>query len=149
MRAVNQATLDLIREFEGERLTVYKDPIGLPTVGVGHLVLPEDHLHVGDVISRERSDALLRHDLRTACETVSKLVTGVLNDSQFGALVSFVFNLGTANFQKSTLLRFVNQRNWAGAAGEFGKWVKAGGKVLPGLVRRRAAERALFLKGVI
>jgi lysozyme len=79
---------------------------------------------------------------------VSAAVTVPLNDNEFGALTSFTFNLGIGNLKSSTLLKKLNAGDRAGAADEFGKWVNAGGKPLPGLVKRRAAERALFLTPV-
>lgn len=144
IRQVNKAGIDLIRAFEGERLTVYADPIGLPTVGVGHLVKPADSLKLGDRITPEHSMQLLRQDLRSAILSVQKMVIVPLTDNQFAALASFVFNLGGGNFSRSTLLRKLNAQDYAGASQEFAKWNKAGGRVLKGLIRRRAAEAALF-----
>lgn len=145
---VNPATIKLIKEFEGEKLKAYLDPIGLLTVGVGHLVKKGEPYRLGQVISAAESERLLRDDLLEAETAVMKLVKVKLNDNQWGALVSFVFNLGAGNFQKSTLLKKVNARDYAGAAKEFERWNKAGGKVLAGLTRRRKAERDLFLTPV-
>jgi lysozyme len=144
---VNDATIKLIKHFEGERLKVYADPIGLPTVGVGHLVKPGEKYKLGQMITPEESERLLRADLEMAEAAVQRGIKIPLNDNQYGALVSFVFNLGEGNFMRSTLRQKVNQRDWQGAASEFGKWVNAGGKRLAGLVRRRKAEAELFLSG--
>lgn len=124
---------------------MYKDPIGLPTVGVGHLILPQDNLKVGDIISQGMCDDLLQHDLQDAIAGVERLVTTTLTDNQFGALVSLVFNIGVGNFAKSSLLRKVNMKQFIAASDSFAAWNKASGKVLSGLTRRRAAEKKLFL----
>lgn len=145
MREVNQAGLDLIKAAEGVRNTVYRDPVGIPTVGVGHVVLPDDNLEVGDTISDEQADQFLEQDLQTAASAVESLVTVDLTDNQFAALVSLVFNIGQGNFKGSTLLRLLNVGDMQGAANQFLKWNRSRGKVLPGLVTRRANERALFL----
>lgn len=142
---VNRATLDLIRKFEGERLRAYRDPVGLLTIGVGHLVKKGEPYKLGQMITAEESERLLRKDLEVAERAVRKGVTALLNENQYGALVSFVFNLGAGNFNRSTLRKKVNAGDLEGAALEFLKWDKAGGKVLPGLTRRREAERQLFL----
>lgn len=142
----SDAGIEFIKAHEGMILRVYADPIGLPTVGIGHLVRASDHLRIGDVISEERALALLRDDLGFAEFTVNLAVKVVLSQNQFDALVSFTFNVGSKNFRKSTLLKLINQSDFIAAAEEFPKWASAGGRRLPGLIRRRAEERALFLK---
>ena len=87
----------------------------------------------------------LRQDVAESERAVNQHVHVPLTQHQFDALVSFVFNLGAGNFRTSTLLKKLNARDYDGAAQEFGRWVQAGGKTLPGLVRRREAESALFL----
>lgn len=147
--AVNIATLKLIRDFEGERLDVYKDAAGLPTVGVGHLVKPGESYVLGQRISRQESERLLRDDLKMTEDAVRRLVTVKLNENQYGALVSLTFNIGAGNLKKSTLLRRVNQGQFLDAANGFLAWNKARVRgvltVLRGLTRRRQAERELFL----
>jgi lysozyme len=96
------------------------------------------------VITQERADELLCGDLNTFEDAVSRAVHVPLSQSQFDALVSFAYNCGPANLRASTLLRLLNRGDYTGAAGQFGKWAHAGAEILPGLVRRRAAERALF-----
>lgn len=144
MRKTNDAGLALIKAFEGQELTAYLDPIGKPTVGVGHLILPADHIKIGDVISQERSDDLLRADLHIAEQAVERLITVPLTDNQFAALVSFTFNLGEGSLESSTLHRKLNISDYKGAAAEFPRWNRAGGHVLAGLTRRRLAEQRLF-----
>ncbi|PTU67542.1 muraminidase [Chromobacterium sp. Panama] len=135
----------LIQQFEGLRLKAYQDAVGVWTIGYGHTgpdVTP------GLVISQAQADALLARDLNRFETGVSRLVSVPLNQNQFDALLSFSYNLGQGSLQNSTLLRLLNQRDYAGAAAQFPRWNKAGGKVLPGLTRRRAAEQALFLQPV-
>lgn len=95
--------------------------------------------------TQEQADKKKADDLEVFCNSVSKLLKVQVNDNQFSALVSFAYNVGANNLKKSTLLRLVNQGKFADAAEEFLKWTKARGKELPGLVRRREAERRLFL----
>lgn len=133
--------LNLIKRFEGLRLEAYRDSVGIPTIGYGHT----HGVKMGDVITGAQADAFLREDLQVAELTINTNVKVKLTQGQLDALASFVFNLGSGNFVKSTLLKKLNTGDYAGAADEFGKWVNAGGKKLPGLVNRRAAEREVFL----
>jgi lysozyme len=137
--------LSLIKKSEGTKLTAYLDPISKLTVGTGHLVLASDNIQLGDTISQERSDELLRNDLKSAEDTVNNLVKVQLTQNMFDSLCDFVYNCGSENFHTSTLLRKINAGLFQEAAEEFQKWNKAGGKVLPGLVKRREAEKELFL----
>lgn len=132
--------LALIRRFEGLRLLAYKCPAGIPTIGYGRT----EGVKMGQSITKERAEELLLEDV-AACEAaVDRLVKVPLAHGQFDALVDFAFNLGAGRLEESTLLRLLNARNYSAAAAEFDRWTRAGGQVLPGLVRRRAAERALF-----
>lgn len=138
---VSNNGINLVKRFEGLELKAYRDSVGILTIGYGHT----HAVKAGDVITGEQADAFLREDLQVAELTVNTNVKVKLMQGQFDALVSFVFNLGSGNFVKSTLIRKLNAGNYTGAADEFGKWVNAGGKKLPGLVKRRAAEREVFL----
>jgi lysozyme len=131
----------LTRSFEGLRLKAYQDSAGVWTIGYGHTG-PE--VHHGQCISEIEAEALLRSDLASAVRAVQRAVQLDLAQHQFDALVDFCFNVGRGNLLGSSLLRYVNQGEFDSAAVQFGLWVHAGGKVLPGLVRRRAAEAALF-----
>lgn len=137
-----------ITQWEGEILHVYRDPIGLPTVGVGHLVTPRerDKFPLGKKISREESQAILTNDLKRFEDAVNSLVKVPLTQNQFDALVSFALNVGEKALERSTVLKRLNAKNYTGAANALMSWVRAGGKRLDGLVNRRAAEKALFLK---
>lgn len=138
----NEAGKAIIREAEGLRLEAYLCPAGKWTIGYGHTGAD---VHEGLVISEADADGLLSSDIKWAEEAVSSAVKVPITSNQFSALVDFTFNVGAGNFRSSTLLRKLNAGDVAGAAEEFGKWTKAGGKVLPGLVKRRAAGRDLFL----
>ncbi|ANR79919.1 muraminidase [Kosakonia sacchari] len=138
--------LALIKSFEGLRLEKYKDAVGKWTIGYGHLILPDEKFP--HAITEAEAEALLRTDLLMTERGVHKAVTVDLNQNQFDALVAFTFNLGAGNLQSSTLLKLLNQGEYAQAADQFLRWNKAGGKVLAGLTRRREAERALFVKPV-
>lgn len=133
--------LELIKQFEGLRLAAYLCPAQVWTIGYGHTA----GVMQGDVIIEEQADAFLRHDLAASELAVSRRVTAPLNQNQFDALVSFTFNLGAGNFSRSTLLNKLNVGDYAGAGDEFLRWDRAGGEKLPGLTRRREAERDLFL----
>lgn len=133
--------LELIKKFEGLRTNAYLCPAGILTIGYGHT----SGVSPGDKITGQQADEYLREDVLVAEITVNTNVTVDMSQGQFDALVSFVFNLGAGNFVKSTLLTKLNDGDYAGAADEFPRWVNAGGKPLAGLVKRRAAERSLFL----
>jgi lysozyme len=140
--SINQKGLDLIKKFEGLVLTAYRDPVGIWTIGYGHTG-PE--VGPGDVITRAQAESLLKRDLLRFENAVRSLVKVPVNSNQFSALVSFTYNVGSGALAQSTLLALLNQRNYQGAANQFPRWVNGGGGPLPGLVRRRNEERALFL----
>jgi len=140
----DQAGLDVTEDSEGCRLTAYPDPGtgGDPwTIGYGHTGAD---VHPGMTIDHAQAEEFLRHDVRSAEAAVKRLVKVELTQHQFDALVDFAFNCGAGNLQHSTLLKLVNEGNFATASTHFGDWVKGGGHVLPGLVKRRHAETVLF-----
>ena len=140
-RAIGAAGLALIKEFEGCVLSAYQDCVGVWTIGYGSTqgVFP------GETITQEQAETLLKKDLRRFELAVSWMVTAPINRNQFDALTSFAFNLGEAALQGSTLLRLLNQGDYENAANQFLLWTYADGKEFAGLVRRRQAERSLFL----
>lgn len=145
---INQAGIDLVKSFEGVRLAPYRDPVGIPTIGIG-ATFYEDGRKVAMTdapISDQRATDLFRFHVQGFEKAVAGMVKVPLNSNQFSALVSFAFNCGEANLKSSTLLKKLNLLDYAGAADEFLKWTKSKGQELPGLVRRRKAERELFLK---
>jgi len=134
----------LTKQFEGLELTAYQDQVGVWTIGYGHT---GRSVHGGMTITQEQADQLLTSDLASSVTCVNHAVNTEINQNQFDALVDFVFNLGCASLLGSTLLRSVNAGNFAEAAEQFPLWDHAGGKVIPGLLKRRKAEMALFQKG--
>jgi len=142
---ISQAGIDLVRQYEGLRLTVYKDSAGRPTIGYGHLIKPGENFHTG--ITEKKAELMLASDLIATEDAVKRLVNVMLIQGQFDALVSLVFNIGAGQFQKSTLLRKLNAGDLAGATDEFIRWNKAGGRVAEGLQRRRVEEREVFFRG--
>ena len=141
-RHINAAGLNLLKSFEGIELTAYLDPVGVWTIGYG----TTSGVYQGMKITQSQAESLLQTDLHRFETAVTEGVTRSITDNQFSALVSFTYNVGAGAFASSTLLRLLNQGDIQGAANQFLVWVYAGGTVLPGLARRRRAERLLFLK---
>lgn len=143
---VSQAGLDLIKSHEGCKLTSYKCPAGIWTIGYGNTYY-EDGSKVtsGQTITQNRAEQLLAMTVQSFATRVRALVTVDLTQNQLDALVSFSYNIGIGAFQSSTLLRKLNSGDYSGAANEFKRWNKGGGKVLQGLVTRRQHETNLFL----
>lgn len=131
----------LIKSFEGLELEAYLCPANVWTIGYGHTKGVKE----GDKITKEQAEKLLEEDLAFFRNGVKRLVKVALNKNQFGALVSFAYNLGLGSLESSTLLKMLNAKDYQGAADQFLRWNKSKGKVLTGLVRRREAERAVFL----
>jgi lysozyme len=140
MMKLSKAGADLIKKYEGCRLKAYKCPAGVWTIGFGHT----GNVKEGQVINQVQADALFDKDVQKFVEGVNKLVKVEINQNQFDALVSFTYNLGIGALKKSTLLQYVNKKQFDKAANEFDRWNKAGGEVLKGLVNRRNSEEALF-----
>lgn len=132
--------VELIRHFEGCRFDAYLCPAGVWTIGYGHTADVKE----GDSIDQEAAEAFLIEDLETFEQAVTRLVEVPLTQQQFDALVSWTFNLGAGNLAESTLLKKLNNYQYAEVPEQMMRWVRAGGQVLEGLVRRRAAEAALF-----
>ena len=140
---ISEAGINLIKKFEGCRLTAYKCPAGIWTIGYGHT---GSDVYAGKTITQVEADKLLKTDLMIHCNNVSKLVKVPLNQNQFDALVSFEYNVGYGAFKDSTMLKFINTGHFALASGQFDRWIYANKKVLQGLVNRRKCEKELFLK---
>jgi lysozyme len=137
----SDAGLNLTKQFEGLNLNAYQDQVGVWTIGYGHT---GPSVHGGLTITQEQADQLLLSDVAASATCVNHAVTSKISQNQFDALVDFVFNLGCASLLSSTLLRDVNAGNLAGAAPQFLLWDHAKGVVIPGLLRRRQAEKVLF-----
>lgn len=140
---VSVAGLAFIAHYEGTRTTAYRDSVGVATICTGHT----KYVRMGDRRTLGECEKFLREDTTEAGAAVSRLVRVPMTQDQYDALVSFTFNLGTGNLERSTLLRKLNSGDCQGAAREFARWDRAGGEVLAGLTKRRAAEAQLFKKG--
>jgi len=142
---LNQAGIDLVKRFEGCKLNAYPDPgTGSQpwTIGYGHTgadVQPHT------VWTQVQADAVLTNELDNVYETINSICGPNLAENQYAALTSLVYNIGVSNFRTSTLLMLLNKRAYSAAADCFLNWDHAGGKVMPGLLARRQAERELFL----
>lgn len=141
---VSHRGIALIKEFEGFRENAYADPVGIPTIGYGFV----QGVKMGDRMTRAEAEARLYLELREYEHAVETACTVPPNQNEFDALVCFAWNVGIAGLRKSSVIRAHNRGDSAAAARAFGLWNKAGGKVFAGLVRRRAAEAALYLTPV-
>ena len=159
--SISEAGIQLIKSFEGCHNQPYKCPAALWTIAYGHVLYPDQARLKTDqrtnyplrsehnrLWNADEIDALLEADLDRFSAGVRRYCPAAAdNMCHHDAMVSFAFNVGLGNLQSSTLRMKYNRADYDGAADEFLKWTKAGGKVLNGLVRRREAERALFLSG--
>jgi len=144
MKTIN---IDIITRFEGFSSNPYLCPASIPTIGYGSTRY-SDGIKVqltDEPLTENEAMLLLLNTLEIYENSINKNVIAPINQNQFDALVSFVYNVGTGSFTKSTLLKKLNMADYVGASLEFLRWNKAGGKVLNGLTRRRAAEKTLFL----
>ena len=132
--------IDLIKHFEGCELEAYKCPAGVWTIGYGHIKGVKE----GMTITEHQAEEMLKSELNEYEGYINNLVTAELNQNQFDAMVSWVYNLGGGNLSASTLLKVLNAGDYAGVPAQMMRWNKAGGKVLEGLTRRRQAEADLF-----
>ena len=140
--------IDLIVEFEGLRLSPYEDSSNYASIGIGHLIRKSPVLDTDLPITKPEAYDLFRKDSSIAQWSVNAYVTAPITQNQFDALVCFTFNVGSGNFRLSSVLTTVNESQFASVPQHLALYNESGGKVLPGLIRRRAAESALFMKGV-
>ena len=145
---VTDEGLSLIKRFEGFRATAYRCPSGVWTIGYGHtsqagppVVAP------GMLMSEPTAEKVLRADVEAFARGVAGELRRNISEARFSALVSFAYNVGLGGFRSSSVLRAVNAGDFDAVPRRLGLWVKGGGKPLPGLVKRRAAEAALFMGG--
>lgn len=145
---ISEKGLNLIKKFEGFSSSPYLCPANVPTIGYGNTFY-EDGTKVtldDESISEDRATELLKYITdKTFSSFVNRAVDVELNQNQFDALVSFAYNLGNGSLEQSTLLKKLNAGDYDGAADEFLRWNRAGGKILAGLTKRRTEERELFL----
>jgi lysozyme len=145
---VNAEGYALIKKFEGCKLKAYKCPANVWTIGYGNTFY-ENGMKVkeGDVITQERAEELAKFIIDQFAVTIAPFILKPLNDNQFSACVSLAYNIGTGGFKKSSVFKKLNVNPLdATIADSFRLWNKGGGKVLPGLVKRREAEIALYFK---
>jgi lysozyme len=140
---VSQQGIDLIKQFEGLRLKAYQDSVGVWTIGYGTTMYPDGtRVKKGDVITIQQADEYLTKDVQRRAAAVGTIH---VNQNQFDAIISFCYNLGLGAWAKSTLRKkIIQDRNDPTIRDEFMKWVNAGGKKLPGLVKRRKQEADLY-----
>ena len=140
---IGKKGLELIKVSEGLKLTAYRCPAGVLTIGYGHT----RGVRLGDKITKLKAEQFLLEDVEDSEDAVNRLVKSKINQNQFDALVDFVFNLGEGNFSKSTLLKMINTNpNDPKIKSEIEKWKHSGKEVLAGLARRRCAESILYFE---
>ena len=137
---ISNKGIELIKQFEGCRLKAYQDSVGVWTIGYGHT----EGVSEGMEISEHQAEIMLSSDLVKYAKYIDEYVTTALNQNQFDALTSWVYNLGPGNLRSSTMLKVLNEGSYNDVPYQIKRWNKAGGKVLKGLVRRREAEAKLF-----
>ena len=136
----SQKGINLIKSFEGCKLQSYRDSVGVLTIGYGHTL----GVYTGMRITLQEAEDLLRNDLIIYESCINKNVKVDLTQNEFDSLVSWTYNLGCGSLKKSTMLKYLNENKKQFVTSEMIKWVKAGGRVLKGLIRRREAEAVLF-----
>jgi lysozyme len=142
---IGSKALDIVKYYEGFRAKAYICPAGVWTIGYGST----KGVKKGQVINEATAVSYLARDFTEFENVVNKLVKVPLNQDQFDALVTFVYNVGPQNFKTSTLLKLLNSGDYASVPAQMKRWNKGGGKVLDGLVKRRASEGVLFSTGKI
>jgi lysozyme len=138
---ISDTGLKLIEQFESCKLQAYQDVRGIWTIGWGHT---GTDVYDGLTITQDQANSLLLQDTQNAVNHVNSLVTVSITQGQFDALCSFAYNVGCGALAGSQLLRLLNSGNIAGASAQFPAWSHANGVIVPGLLRRRQAEQALF-----
>lgn len=137
----------IIREFEGCSLSAYKDTGGVWTIGFGTIKYPNGvSVKSGDKITLLQAESYLKNDCKWVDACLDDFVKVQLNQNQFDALASFVYNVGASAFKSSTLLVKLNSGDYVAAANQLDRWVNDNGKKIQGLINRRAKEKKLFLK---
>lgn len=151
LKPIPSVALNLVKEFEGFESQAYIDTDGTPVIGYGLSKISGESVQMGDRISSAEADVALNNQMREIQQELDQVIEVELSDRQLSAVASLAFNVGVNFIQDSTLVRKINSRDYRGAANEFLRWDKANvrGRLvqMPGLTRRRQAERRLFLKG--
>ena len=139
----SQKGLDLIKKFEGFSDKEYICPAGKPTIGYGHVILPFEHFP--SAITKDEAETLLKKDLQSREKSLNILVKVSINQNQFDALMSLIYNIGVANFKQSTLLKFINDRLFDKVPDQFRRWKYINKVASKGLLNRREEEIKLWL----
>jgi len=137
---ISQEGIALIKKFEGCKLEAYQDSVGIWTIAYGTIKGVKE----GDKINQDEAEHLLQEELPEYEGYINDMVEVPLEQNQFDALCSWVYNLGPTNLKESTMLKVLNEEKYAEVPQQIKRWNKAGGKVLDGLIRRREAEALLF-----
>jgi lysozyme len=137
---ISEEGISLIKKFEGCKLEAYLDAVDVPTIAYGRT----KDVKIGDICTQQQAEDWLEEELVEYAGYVEKAVTVPLEQNQFDALVSWTYNLGPSNLNRSTALKLLNMSEYDGVPAQLKRWNKAGGKVLDGLVRRREAEAEMF-----
>lgn len=140
---ISEEGLSLIKKYEGCELKAYQDSVGVWTIGYGHTKGVQE----GDMITKDDAEYMLQEEMIEYEGYINDMVEVPLQQCQFDALVSWVYNLGPTNLKNSTLLKILNEGDYDGTPYQIKRWNKAGGQVLEGLVRRREAEAVMFAGG--
>lgn len=135
--------LELIREMEGLRLSPYRVGSGRLTAGYGH-ELADEEKRISWPIDKQKAERWLQDDVMIAEKCLEETIEAPLQQHEWDALVSFVYNIGSGAFRKSTIRKRINAGDWKGAANQFERWIYANHEVLPGLIMRREVERMMF-----
>lgn len=144
---ISENGFSIIREFEGFRLQAYLDTGGVWTIGYGTIKYPDGRkVKSGDTCTQAQAELWLKNDCKWVDSCLDQYVISTINQNQFDALASFVYNIGETAFVKSTMLTFINKGELQSAALQFDRWVYDNSKKISGLVNRRVKEKALFLK---
>jgi len=142
---ISNTGINLIRGFEDLRLKAYDDGVGVWTIGYGTTAINGVTVKKGDTCTAEQAKSYMAQDLKKFESAVNTAVKVQLNQNQFDALVSLTYNIGIGAFKGSTLLKQLNAKDYKGAAEQFSRWNRGGGRVLNGLIKRRKIEMELFL----
>ncbi len=144
--AISNQGLNFIKNWEGCKLKTYICAAGKPTIGIGHVLLPGEDKKFKDGITEEFAEQMFLSDVKPREASIRSVVRVPLNQRQYDAIVSFVFNIGVQAFKTSTFLKRLNERRFIEASNELLRWCKDdNGKVIKGVLNRREAERKLFL----
>lgn len=146
MSSIIEQAATMISQFEGCSLKAYPDPAGIWTIGYGSRYINGVPITKNQVITKDEALSLLESDVTVFYNQINNLLPS-LSENQLIAILDFVYNIGFYAFKNSTMCKLIQQGKMADAAEQFDSWVYAKGKKIPGLVRRREAEKTLFLKG--